>query len=74
MPLPARADGRLSIPRAPHACGPVVLWPGERSSFPLTVMTVLVSLYHNNSSYSNVVDASMRLSRWDRACVGPRTL
>ena len=29
-------------------------------------------LITNNNSYSKVVDASMRLSRWDRACVGPR--
>ena len=31
--------------------------------------------YHNKQLlYSKVVDASMRLSRCDRACVGPRTL
>ena len=57
--------------RAADPLGWFVLWPTALSPLPLTVvMTVLVP--HHNNSYSNVVDASMRLSRCDRACVGPR--
>ena len=68
----ARAPRRLRIPR--HPFGPVVLWPRRAFFFPLDCNDCPSFSDHHNNSYSNVVDASMRLSRWDRACVGPRAL